>query len=110
MRTEEDTRAELIEPQLKEAGWGVVEGSRVLRERHLNQITDGRIQTGGGRGTPLIADYILEYKGKKLAVIEAKKDSLDVAEGGRTSKTIRFKTERPYDIFDKRKEAISNLS
>ena len=81
MRTEEDTRAELIEPQLKEAGWGVVEGSRVLRERHLNQITDGRIQTGGGRGTPLIADFILEYKGKKLAVIEAKKDSLDVAEG-----------------------------
>jgi len=81
MRTEEDTRAELIEPQLREAGWGVVEGSRILRERNVNQITAGRIQSGGKRSKPLIADYILEYKGKKLAVVEAKKESVEVSEG-----------------------------
>ena len=40
---EAETRAELIDPKLKAAGWGVVEGSRILRER-LAQITDGRIQ------------------------------------------------------------------
>ena len=27
-----ETRAELIDPALKEAGWGVVEGSRIRRE------------------------------------------------------------------------------
>ena len=37
---EAETRAEHIDPALKAAGWGVVEGSRILREY---QITLGRI-------------------------------------------------------------------
>jgi type I restriction enzyme R subunit len=75
---EAETRAELIDPQLKEAGWGVTEGSKILREYH---ITKGRIQTGGSRTKPLIADYILVYKGRKLAAIEAKSDELPVGAG-----------------------------
>ena len=74
---ETETRAELIDPKLKECGWGVVEGSKILREYN---ITAGRIQTGG-RGKRLIADYVLVYKGIKLAVIEAKSDDLEVGEG-----------------------------
>jgi len=77
---EAETRAELIDPKLKEAGWGVVEGSKILRERNC-QITAGRIQAGGERAKPLIADYILVYKGIKLAVVEAKSRSLEVGEG-----------------------------
>jgi len=46
---EAETRAELIDPKLKSAGWGVVEGSRILRERNVCRITEGRIQVGGGR-------------------------------------------------------------
>ncbi|MFZ1705669.1 MAG: DEAD/DEAH box helicase family protein, partial [Saprospiraceae bacterium] len=38
-------------------------------------------QTGGGRAKPMIADYILVYKGVKLAVIEAKSALLPVGEG-----------------------------
>jgi len=78
---EAETRAELIDPKLKACGWGVVEGSKILRERNVCKITDGRIQVGGGRKKPLIADYILVYKGIKLAVVEAKSDELDVGEG-----------------------------
>lgn len=59
-------------------GWGVVEGSKVLREYH---ITEGKIQTGGGRGKKEIADYVLVYKGIKLAIVEAKSDELEVGEG-----------------------------
>ena len=77
---EAETRAELIDPKLVEAGWGVVEGSKILRERNC-QITAGRIQAGGKRAKPLIADYILVYKGIKLAVVEAKSRSLEVGEG-----------------------------
>lgn len=77
---EAETRAELIDPKLKEAGWGVVDGSKILRERNC-QITAGRIQAGGKRAKPLIADYILVYKGIKLAVVEAKSRSLEVGEG-----------------------------
>ena len=44
---EAETRAELIDPKLKACGWGVVEGSKILREYH---ITPGKLQTGNGRG------------------------------------------------------------
>jgi len=78
---EAETRAELIDPQLSQAGWGKVEGSKILRERNVCKITDGRIQVGGKRAKPLIADYILVYKGIKLAVVEAKSNELEVGEG-----------------------------
>ncbi|MFA5117468.1 MAG: DEAD/DEAH box helicase family protein [Candidatus Omnitrophota bacterium] len=75
---EAETRAELIDPKLREGGWGVADGSKVLREY---KITVGKIQPGGGRGKPLIADYVLVYHGRKLAIIEAKSDELEVGEG-----------------------------
>ena len=75
---EAETRAELIDPKLKACGWGVVEGSKILREYN---ITAGKIQTGGARAKKLTADYILVYKGIKLAVIEAKSDIQGIGEG-----------------------------
>ena len=47
---EAETRAEHIDPALKAAGWGVVEGSRILREY---PITPGRIEGHGRRSKPL---------------------------------------------------------
>jgi type I restriction enzyme R subunit len=75
---EAETRAERIDPKLKACGWGVVEGSKILREYN---ITAGKIQTGGIRAKKLTADYVLVYKGIKLAVVEAKSDDLEVGEG-----------------------------
>ena len=75
---EADTRAELIDPQLKAAGWGEVEGSRIRREY---PIKDGEIKPGGKREGTLSADYVLVYKNRILAAIEAKSDELDVGEG-----------------------------
>ena len=66
---EAETRAEHIDPALRAAGWGVVAGSRVRREF---PITLGRIEGAGRRDKALTADYILEYRNTKLAVIEAK--------------------------------------
>jgi len=66
---EAETRADLIDPQLKASGWGVVEGSRIRREY---PITIGRLEGAGKRGKSLTADYILEYENTKLAVVEAK--------------------------------------
>ncbi len=66
--TESDTRSELIDPAIKQAGWGVEEHSRVRRE----VITLGRLQGAGKRAKQDIADYVLIYKGHKLGVIEAK--------------------------------------
>ncbi len=66
---EAETRAEYIDPALRAAGWGVVDGSRILREY---PITPGRIEGLGRRAKPLIADYVLVYRNHKLAVVEAK--------------------------------------
>ncbi len=75
---EAETRAEHIDPALKAAGWGVVEGSRILREY---PITPGRLEGYGRRGKPLIADYVLIYRNHKLAVIEAKAWDESLTEG-----------------------------
>ncbi len=66
---EAETRAEHIDPGLAAVGWGVVEGSRIRREY---PITLGRLEGAGKRGKPLTADYVLEYRNTKLAVVEAK--------------------------------------
>ncbi len=66
---EAETRAEHIDPALAASGWGVVDGSRIRREY---AITPGRIEGHGRRGKPLVADYVLEYRNTKLAVVEAK--------------------------------------
>src|SRR5687768_8208773 len=92
---EADTRAELIEPQLRASGWGVVEGSRILRERNA-QITTGRILGGGVRAKPLWADFVLEYKNRKLAAIEAKSDETEAAEGVMQAKLYAQKLELDY--------------
>jgi len=75
---EAETRAEYIDPALKAAGWGVVEGSKILREYPL---TLGRIEGGGRRGKPLTADYVLVYRNRKLGVIEAKAWDEELTEG-----------------------------
>lgn len=81
-RKEADTRAELIDPKLMAAGWSMVEGSFIRREL----ICPGRIITGGKRTNKVPCDYVLIYKGRKLAAVEAKKESLAYSEGVRQAK------------------------
>ena len=68
---EAETRAELIDPALRELGW-VTEGDiKVSRELKIN---NGRKLTGGRNTDPKIADYLLTVNDQDLAVIEAKSD------------------------------------
>ena len=87
---EAETRAEHIDPALKAAGWGVVDGSRVLRE---HPITLGRLQGGprGGRAKAEIADFVLVYRNTKLAVIEAKAWDKPYTEGVGQAKSYAAK-------------------
>jgi len=76
---EAETRAELIDPKLKENGWDGKANPdvKVHREYH---ITAGKIKATGGRKKPVIADYLLTFKGRKMAVVEAKSDECEVGE------------------------------
>jgi len=75
---EAETRAELIDPALKAAGWGVVAGSRIRMEF---PISKGRLIGNGQRTKPDKADYVLQYRNRYLAVIEAKRRDADYTEG-----------------------------
>lgn len=75
---EAETRAEHIDPALVQAGWGVMEGSRIRREY---PITLGRLEGQGKRGKALTADYVLIYRNTKLAVVEAKAWDQELTQG-----------------------------
>ncbi|MBD2087893.1 type I restriction endonuclease subunit R [Coleofasciculus sp. FACHB-542] len=89
---EAETRAELIDPALRSAGWGVAAGSRIRRE----VIAPGRLVGNGRRAQPEFADYVLVYRGEKLAVIEAKKRSLPDTEGVGQAKKYAEKLEARF--------------
>jgi type I restriction enzyme R subunit len=77
---EATTRLELIDPQLKSAGWGMNEtiGSQIIAE-HV--FTDGRLIGAGQRGRQKKADYVLAYNSQKLAIVEAKAEDKEVTDG-----------------------------
>ncbi|MBR5033095.1 MAG: DEAD/DEAH box helicase family protein [Treponema sp.] len=77
---ESDTRLKKIDPALKAAGWGVVEGSDIFTEQRAYQVAPGRIVRKAKRNPDKI-DYLLTYKGVKLGIVEAKSDEKDVSEG-----------------------------
>jgi type I restriction enzyme, R subunit len=89
---EAETRLELIDPALRAAGWGIVENSRIRCE----VIAPGRLVGSGKRANPEKADYVLVYRGEKLAVIEAKKRDLPDTEGLQQAKNYAQKLDTPF--------------
>ena len=77
---ESTTRRKKIDPALYAVGWEQVPESLILNEQRAYLIAPGRVEKLKTR-KPKKVDYILEYKGNKLAVVEAKSDEKDVSEG-----------------------------
>jgi type I restriction enzyme, R subunit len=75
---EQETRTEYIIPALQKAGWGIVPSSRIREEF---PISKGRLIGHGQRSKPDKADFVLQYKNRNIAVIEAKKRDLHYTEG-----------------------------
>lgn len=73
------TRRTKIDPKLYAVGWEQVPESVILTEQRAYEITPDRV--GLLHRQPKKADYVLEYRGRKLAIIEAKSDEKDVSEG-----------------------------
>lgn len=76
--SEADTRAELIDPKLREAGWVRSDTVNVRREY---PISPGRILDSHTRASKLSADYVLIYKNQIIGIVEAKKSALSYSEG-----------------------------
>jgi len=91
---EAETRAELIDPALKAAGWGEIEGSRIRRE----VIAPGRLVGSGQRSRPKACDYVLVYRNQKLAALEAKKRGLPPTEGLGQAKDYAERLKTPFAL------------
>ena len=74
------TRRTKIDPKLYNVGWESVPDSVILTEQRAYEIAPGRVERIK-HSKPKKADYVLEYRGQKLAVIEAKSDERHVSEG-----------------------------
>ncbi|BBO89630.1 DEAD/DEAH box helicase family protein [Desulfosarcina ovata] len=87
MKTEQQTRQELIDIALKDAGWNVDDPSQVIQEYDIvvdpAKVAEAATPYGGHR----FSDYVLLGKDRKpLAVVEAKKTSKDPALGREQAK------------------------
>lgn len=85
MKTEKLTRKEIIDQRLKQAGWNVADRTQVVEEFdiHINEAAEPVTPYAGHQ----FSDYVLLGKdGKPLAVVEAKKTSVDAALGREQAK------------------------
>lgn len=78
---ESATRRKKIDPALYSAGWEQVPESEILTEQRAYLIAPGHVSALPQNRHPKKADYVLVYRGRKLAIIEAKSDEKDVSEG-----------------------------
>ena len=85
MKNEKLTRKEIIDNRLKQAGWNVTDRTQVIEEFDI-QLTVVEEPTKPYAGHQY-SDYVLLGKdGKPLAVVEAKKTSVDAALGREQAK------------------------
>lgn len=74
---EAQTRHDLIDPALHEAGWNTLP-ARIATEQ---QVAPGRVESDGKSHKPEKADYVLMYGNRRIAVVEAKSDEKSVDAG-----------------------------
>jgi type I restriction enzyme R subunit len=74
---EAQTKHDLIEPALREAGWGSVGDSRLLLEFPITNKDKPWVRNY----RQLKADYVLMYKNRRIGVVEAKKRDAYYTEG-----------------------------
>jgi type I restriction enzyme, R subunit len=95
MKTEQQTRIELIDAALETAGWSVGDPSQVVLEYDI--VVDPVL--AAERATPYcgrqFSDYVLLGRDRKpLAVVEAKKTSKDAAVGREQAKQYCYNIQK----------------
>lgn len=104
MSTEAITRKDVIDKRLKAGGWLVTDRTQVIEEFHINGIAE--VSEPQEKHARQISDYVLLGKdGKPLAVVEAKKTSVDARVGEEQAKQYayhiknQFKSELPFCLY-----------
>ncbi|MBF0405868.1 MAG: DEAD/DEAH box helicase family protein [Candidatus Riflebacteria bacterium] len=106
-KTEAQTRKELIDRKLKDAGWDVTNHTQVVEEFDIEVVPSNIVsESANPYEGHQFCDYVLLGKdGKPLAVIEAKKNSKDPALGREQAKQYcghiqkYYKTGLPFCFY-----------
>jgi len=97
LKNEKLTRKEIIDDRLKRAGWNVTDRVQVIEEFdiHLTVVEDPITPYAGHQ----YCDYVLLGKdGKPLAVVEAKKTSVDAALGREQAKQYCYNIKQTQGV------------
>ena len=97
MKNEKLTRKEIIDYRLKQAGWNVTDRTQVIEEFdiHLTVAEEPTTPYAGHQ----YSDYVLLGKdGKPLAVVEAKKTSVDAALGREQAKQYCYNIKQTQGV------------
>ncbi len=97
MKNEKLTRKEIIDDRLKQAGWNVGDRTQVVEEFdiivHSNMVQEAATPYAGRQ----FSDYVLLAKdGKPLAVVEAKKSTVDANIGKEQAKQYCFNIQKQF--------------
>lgn len=91
MKTEQQTRIELIDTALKKAGWNVDDPAQVVQEYDIIVDPFKVAEAGSPYGGHQFSDYVLLGRDRSpLAVVEAKKTSKDAGLGREQAKQYCF--------------------
>jgi type I restriction enzyme R subunit len=97
MKNEKLTRKEIIDNRLKQADWNVTDRTQVIEEFdiHLTTVEESTTPYAGHQ----YSDYVLLGKnGKPLAVVEAKKTSVDAALGREQAKQYCYNIKQTQGV------------
>jgi type I restriction enzyme, R subunit len=97
VKNEKLTRKEIIDNRLKQAGWNVTDRTQVIEEFdiHLTVVEEPTSPYAGHQ----YSDYVLLGKdGKPLAVVEAKKTSVDAALGREQAKQYCYNIKQTQGV------------
>ncbi|MBN9483997.1 MAG: restriction endonuclease subunit R [Bacteroidetes bacterium 43-93] len=101
MGTEKHTRKEIIDKRLSEAGWSVSDRTQVIEEYDIEVgLPDGVTEPQTKYHGRQFSDYTLLGKdGKIIAVVEAKKTSVDAALGREQAKQYCYHIQRKQGVL-----------
>lgn len=96
MKNEKLTRKEIIDNRLKQAGWNVTDRSQVIEEFFIS-VENNVVNEPTTLYSSEFSDYVLLGKdGKPLAVVEAKKSSVDARIGEEQAKQYAYNIQKQF--------------
>lgn len=96
MKNEKLTRKEIIDNRLKQAGWNVADRTQVIEEFFIS-VENNVVSEPSTSYNSEFSDYVLLGKdGNPLAVVEAKKSTVDARIGEEQAKQYSYNIQKQY--------------